>query len=154
MINFCAGDIDYKIKQVKILKEFINSKVVKLGYSISYIDYIFCTDKYIQKINQQFLQHNYSTDIITFPYHAKKAAIESNIYLGLETIKENSKQYKVKFSEELYRVIFHGVLHMCGYNDKSKQQQNKMTEAENQWLDEFNKFLNRKKVSRGTTKRK
>jgi rRNA maturation RNase YbeY len=97
------------------------------------IAYIFSNDEYVLQINQQFLQHDFYTDIITFDYSTKEK-IESEIYISIDRVKENAKELNTTFKKEICRVIVHGVLHLCGLKDKTKAQQNEMRAAENNAL--------------------
>ena len=100
---------------------------------ISQLSYIFCTDDYLLEINKTYLNHDYYTDIITFPYK-QGYEIESDIFISVDRVKENAKEYKTTFETELLRVIVHGLLHMLGYSDKTEEDQDKMTVKENQCL--------------------
>ena len=121
--------------QRKKLKVFIAS-IFKSEYkSLSSLSFVFCSDSYLLEINKNFLQHNFFTDIITFDLTPKgKKEIEAEIYISIERVKENAKTFKTSIQQELHRVIFHGVLHLCGYTDKSKLQKEKMTHKEDFYL--------------------
>lgn len=106
----------------------------KEGKALAGLNIIFCTDEGLLQINRQFLQHDYYTDIITFPLSSGKEPIEAEIYISIDRVKDNAKTERVSFQTELHRVIFHGCLHLTGYNDKSSQQIKKMREAENKYL--------------------
>ena len=95
---------------------------------------IFCTDEYLLDINRRFLQHDYYTDIITFNLSGNPKTIEGEIYISVDRINENASSNGVSKKEELHRVIFHGVLHLCGYKDKLQEEKAKMTSAENRHL--------------------
>jgi probable rRNA maturation factor len=116
------------------LKKFIQRLFKKEGKQLSNLNIIFCTDAGLLAINQQFLQHDYYTDIITFPLSAKNEPIEAEIYISIDRVKYNAKAEKTSFQSELHRVIFHGCLHLAGYNDKSSQQIKTMRQAEDQYL--------------------
>ncbi|MFV0470856.1 MAG: rRNA maturation RNase YbeY [Paludibacteraceae bacterium] len=100
------------------------------------INYIFCSDRRILEINNQYLSHNYYTDIITFDY-SLGSIISGDIFVGLETVKSNSNKEKTDFDEELRRVIIHGILHLCGQNDKKPDEKKEMTKQENMALARF-----------------
>ena len=102
-------------------------------YSVGNITYIFCTDEKILEVNKQYLQHNYYTDIISFDYTEKKT-IHGDIFISLETVASNAKKFKVSFDQELYRVVIHGVLHLCGQKDTKAQDKIEMTRKENEAL--------------------
>lgn len=97
------------------------------------IQYIFCDDAYLHKINLEFLKHDSYTDIITFDYCVGDELI-SDIYISTERIEENAKIYEVSFKEELKRVMIHGLLHLCGYKDKTEDEAKQMREKENFYL--------------------
>jgi rRNA maturation RNase YbeY len=101
------------------LKAFILSIFKKERTSLNTLTYIFCSDTYLLKINQQFLQHNYYTDIVSFNLAARNAAIEGEIYISLDRVRENALELNQYYYRELHRVIFHGALHLCGYKDKT-----------------------------------
>ena len=98
------------------------------------INYIFCSDKKLLEINQQFLHHDYYTDIITFDL-SESDYTQAEIYISIDRVKENAQTETVSFKSELHRVIFHGALHLCGYKDKSKAEVFKMREKEAFYLD-------------------
>lgn len=111
------------------------SKVVKEhSHSIASISYIFCTDDQLHKINLEHLGHDTYTDIITFNYSDEKDIIESDIYISLDRVKDNAQELEMSFDEELHRVMIHGVLHLIGYNDKTKEEKLTMREKENTCL--------------------
>lgn len=101
------------------------------------IVYLFCSDDYLVKINIDFLQHDNLTDIITFPTTDEIEIISGEIYISLDRIVDNSKKLNVELNTELYRVIVHGVLHLIGYEDKTKDQALLMREKENYYLMRF-----------------
>ncbi len=111
--------------------------------AIHEINYIFCTDAYLLQLNQNFLQHDTLTDIITFHYHQKNQPIHSDIYISVERVRENAASFGVRFRHEFHRVLFHGALHLCGYKDKTKKDATLMRTLENKYLELFH-------VSRGT----
>lgn len=126
------------LKNRKSLKRFLNLLAKYENQEFSEINFIFCTDEELLEINKSFLNHNYYTDIITFNLSAKKNdPIIGEIYISIDRIKENSKTYKTRLTMELHRVIFHGVLHLCGYNDKTPVQKSKMTQKENYYLQTY-----------------
>lgn len=105
--------------------------------NIGELTYIFCCDDKILEVNQQFLQHDYYTDIITFDY-SEKDFISGDLFISLDTVASNAAEYNVSFEEEFHRVIIHGVLHLCGLKDKSKEDAERMRLAENEALKLFN----------------
>ena len=98
------------------------------------IAYIFCDDTKILEINQLYLKHDYYTDIITFDY-TKNDVVAGDIFISLDMVRSNAEKFKTNFSDELYRVMIHGILHLCGIKDKTKIEQARMREAENKALE-------------------
>ncbi len=110
-----------KLNNRKALKAFIPMIFKKEGKPFKSLNYIFCTDEYLLKVNNDFLKHDFYTDIITFDLsESKRSPIIGEIYISVDRVKENAVTHHVSFEQELHRVIFHGALHLCGYKDKSK----------------------------------
>ena len=119
------------LKERSKLKSFIISLMKKEGNKPKDISIIFCSDKYLLEINKQHLNHNYFTDIITFDLTTKnEKKTTAELYISTERVKFNAKDYNTTISNELHRVIFHGILHLCGYKDKSKNDIKIMCEKE------------------------
>ena len=118
------------------LKNYIQSVFKKEGKSLESINYIFCTDNALLKINEQFLKHDFYTDIITFDL-SEHNSIQAEVYISTDRVRENATQLGVSFKSELHRVIFHGVLHLCGYADKNKLDQKKMRQKEDFYLKKY-----------------
>ena len=116
------------------MRTWLNGIIQQEGYKISYLNYIFCNDKYLHKINLQYLQHDFYTDIITFDNSNIKATIESDIFISIQRVKENAKTLKINFTDELHRIMAHGVLHLCGYKDKTPKAKLLMTAKEDYYL--------------------
>ena len=134
-INFNYLDVSStSFKNKKRLKAQLVSLFKKEGALVENMDYIFCTDAYLLGINKQFLKHNFYTDIITFNLANKKAPIQGEIYISMDRVKENAQTHQTTYKEELHRVIFHGALHLCGYNDKLPSHVKKMRKAEDSYL--------------------
>ena len=119
------------------LKNFILTLCRKEGKKVAEIRIIFCDKKELRSINRQFLQHDYDTDIITFPFSTPNSPLEAELYISVPKIKEQSKEWNCSFQEELHRIIFHGVLHLCGYNDKKKKEITIMREKEQEYLADY-----------------
>ena len=112
---------------------WIKEIAAKYDRSVGSVNYIFCSDEVILKVNREFLQHDYYTDIITFDYSTSES-ISGDIYISLETVETNAHKYNNNFMEELHRVIIHGILHLCGVNDKSAEEEQTMRAAEDDAL--------------------
>lgn len=133
-ISFHNADITFKLKNKAVLKKFIADTFQKeCGKKLS-AAYIFCSDEYLLDINVRFLQHDYYTDIITFPLAETESKVESEIYISIDRIADNAIKHKVAEEVELLRVIFHGALHLAGYHDKTRLQEKQMRSKENEWL--------------------
>jgi rRNA maturation RNase YbeY len=125
---------------VSCLKQIIKQIAIDHGYKIGSIDYVVVSDERLLEINNSSLQHDYYTDIITFDY-TENMKLEGEIYISLDRVIENSQIYKEEFHVELTRVVLHGVLHMVGYKDKTKNESTKMREMEKRYITQFlNKF--------------
>ena len=117
------------------LKTFIASLLEKEGVGNSTINYIICSDDYLLDINQQHLQHNYYTDIITFDLSENaRLHLEGEIYVSIDRVKDNALTEGINWKTELYRVLFHGVLHLCGYKDKKPVDIKMMRAKEEEYL--------------------
>ena len=97
------------------------------------VNYIFCNDERILEVNREYLQHDYYTDIITFDY-TEEDTISGDLFISLDTVKTNSEQFGTEYDEELHRTIIHGILHLCGINDKGPGEREIMEAAENRAL--------------------
>ena len=133
-INFRSGDRPFIFPDKTGLKSFIESIFKKEKKELGGINYIFCSDEMLLKINQDFLQHNYFTDIITFGLHETGQPIEAEIYISIDRVKDNAIQHGVTYENEMKRVLFHGALHLSGYKDKKKSEIQEMRAKEDQYL--------------------
>lgn len=134
-INFTPHEVKVNLKNRTKLKAFLEERFAAEGQGLKNLQYVFCSDEYLLEINQQFLQHDTLTDIVTFELGEDPDVTEGEIYISVDRIKENAARYNVSEEQELHRVIFHGALHLCGYKDKSKEESLKMREKENEYLD-------------------
>jgi probable rRNA maturation factor len=137
MVFLLNDGVKLVISRKGVLKEFITSIFKSENRSLKTISIIFSSDSSVLKINKEYLKHNYLTDIITFRLSKHRQPIIADVYISTERVRENSQKLQSKFNEELHRVIFHGVLHLCGYNDKSKSQKLAMRERENYYLSKY-----------------
>ena len=113
--------------------EWLSKSILEMGFSIGTINYIFCDDDYLLKINIQFLDHNTLTDIISFDYTEEKL-LSGDIYISTERVLKNAAIYDTTFIEELHRVLIHGILHFAGFSDSTDEQKAEMREQENYYL--------------------
>lgn len=133
-IQFFSEKIRFKPSNPKKVISWIKSAIKKEGYKLREINYIFCTDEYLGAINLQFLRHNTYTDIITFNNSSSDTELEGDIYISIERVRENAKEFDTDFKTELHRVMIHGVLHLIGFNDKSKTEKILMRKKEDSYL--------------------
>lgn len=136
--RFYEQDVNARLKNKRNLSSFLDALVWKhLQTEKIQLTYIFCTDERLLEINQQFLNHDTLTDIITFDLSTSKNELTGEIYISVPRIKENAEKYNCTYNEELHRVIFHGALHLCGYKDKNAADQANMRSMENNCLEEY-----------------
>ena len=133
-VSFHHAGISFRLADKQLLKKFITDSFLKeTGKKLS-VGYVFCTDEYLLRINQDFLKHDYYTDIITFPLLDTDQKTEAEIYISIDRVKDNAKKLNVSADQELLRVIFHGLLHLAGYKDKSKKEKEMMRKKEEAWI--------------------
>lgn len=133
------------------MKSFLSALFQREGYSLASLGVIFCTDDQLLEINRQFLRHDDYTDIITFDLtdgkdasqKGRKLPIVGEIYISIDRILENANKFAIPKQDELYRVLFHGCLHLCGYGDKKPAEKRRMTEKENEYLALYNSTVPR-----------
>ena len=133
-INFFFQETTVYLTERHKLKSFIKKLFKREKKNLSALNYIFCTDKYLLDINRRFLKHDYYTDIITFNLSDHPQTIEGEVYISNDRVRDNAKKIHTSIKDELHRVIFHGALHLCGYNDKTTNGKKAMTSAENKYL--------------------
>ena len=126
-------ETSFELTNENFLNDWINTIVLSYGYTIGEINYIFCDDTYLHKLNLDFLQHDTLTDIISFDSTLGKL-IGGDIFISVERVVENAKDYKVSFTNELHRVMIHGVLHYMGFKDKSIVDKKRMRKEEDNAL--------------------
>ena len=129
-----------KIPNKSLYKKWIKNLALQLDKRVGELNFIFCSDESLLELNQQYLQHDTLTDVITFDY-SEEDFIQGDIFISTERVEDNSKDFDVDFNTELRRVIAHGVLHLCGYKDKTKNDSKIMREKENWALSEYSKTL-------------
>jgi len=132
MITF-NYETNFKLEEEKFIESWVQKMILIHECEEGEVNYIFCDDVYLHKLNMEFLKHDTLTDIISFDNSMGKL-INGDIYISIERIVENAKDYKVSFLEELQRVMIHGVLHCLGFKDKTEEDQKEMTIQENKAL--------------------
>lgn len=126
--------VKVRLSDRNMLKSFIDKMVRKSQKAPLFLNIVFCSDAYLLDINKRFLNHDYYTDIITFNLSEPGTLSQAEIYISVDRVSENAKNQLVSFRNEIHRVIFHGVLHLLGYDDKSSKKKDEMTKMENRWL--------------------
>ncbi len=130
MIEF-NFETDFELRNTLNIQKWISEIIISEGFELGEIIYIFCDDKYLHKLNFEFLNHDTLTDILSFDYCVGKQ-INGEIYISVERVADNSKYFKTNFDDELHRVIIHGILHFCGYKDKSDSEEQSMRQKEDE----------------------
>jgi len=125
------------LKKRTPLKSFIESIFKREKKKIQEINFVFCRNQEVLALNKRFLEHNYNTDILTFDLSENNKPIVADIFINLEQVLKNAKSYNTSFNKEIHRVIFHGVLHLCGYNDKTLKEKETIRFWEDFYLGEY-----------------
>lgn len=137
-IQFFTQNAKVNLRNRLRLKRFILSLFRSEHQALSSLNIIFCTDEALRLINNQYLNHDYYTDIITFDLTPTQTApIEAELYISIDRVRDNARQLRQTIQHELHRVIFHGALHLCGYGDKSPREEKQMREKENHYLSRY-----------------
>lgn len=134
MIYYNSEDTKLPKIQKRKITQWIKSVAEKHNYKIGDISYIFCSDEVILRVNREYLQHDYFTDIITFDY-TEGDKISGDLFISLDTVKTNAEKFGTPYEEELHRVIIHGILHLCGIDDKGPGEREVMEQNENDALE-------------------
>lgn len=132
-LSFFSEDTPFKIKDTEAIINWIERLITSHQKITGEVSYIFCSDTYLLKINQEHLNHDTLTDIITFDY-TQAAIISGDIFISINRVEENANTFGVSFIEELHRVMSHGVLHLIGFNDKSPSEKEEMRKEEDRAL--------------------
>ena len=132
-ISFHSEDISFELDNSNQTIDWIKDVIDKEGKKTGEISYLFCSDEYLHRVNLKHLNHDTYTDIITFNY-CENNIVSSDVFISVDRVKENAKEFKTSFKDELNRVMIHGVLHLIGYDDKTLQQQQEMRAKEDFYL--------------------
>ncbi|WP_419700403.1 rRNA maturation RNase YbeY [Mucilaginibacter sp. NFX135] len=133
-IQFFEEDISYKLKNKTLVRQWIKDTIIAEGFKLKELTYVFCSDAYLLPMNQQYLDHDTYTDIITFDNSEVEGDIVGDIFISVERIRENAAKFNIPEIDELHRVIIHGALHLLGYTDKTVVTKKKMTQKEDEYL--------------------
>lgn len=133
-IHFFSEDISFSLEEEEEAVSWIENILDQEKQVSKSINYIFCSDNYLLKINQDYLDHDTLTDIITFDNSEEEGKIEADIFISIDRVKENAHSLDKTFNEELHRIIIHGLLHLAGYNDKTDEDKTEMRKKEDACL--------------------
>lgn len=133
-VYFFSEDVKYTLKNKTVIRNWIRDTIIAEGYVLEELNFILCSDEYLLVINKQYLDHDTYTDVITFDNSEELKTIVGDIFISIERIQENAKQFKSTVQQELCRVMVHGTLHLLGYKDKGKAAKTLMTQKEDQYL--------------------
>ena len=134
MIQFISLKSGFQIHKTEGLKAWLIQVATNENARVGHLAYICCSDRYLLEMNKSFLNHNYYTDVITFPDSLDKTILSGEIYVSIDRVKKNASDLKIDFQQELARVFLHGLLHLVGYNDKSITEQREMRAKEDYYL--------------------
>ena len=140
MISYQTEGVEMPAIKKRETTTWIKAVAETYGKKVGEIAYIFCSDEKILEVNRQYLQHDYYTDIITFDYCEGKK-LSGDLFISLDTVRTNAEQFDAPYETELYRVIIHGILHLCGINDKGPGEREIMEAAENKALEMRKDFM-------------
>jgi len=132
-IHYFFEEVDVALAE-DILSDWLKAVVLEEDKTLQSIRFIFCNDAYLHQINVEYLDHDTLTDVITFPYSDKAKIIDGEIYISMDRVRENAATFKVTVQQELSRIMVHGVLHLCGYDDKDDISKKKMGKKEDFYL--------------------
>ena len=136
MIEF-NYETNFKLEDESVIRNWVTNCITDYDRTEKELSFIFCDDAYLHKLNVEFLKHDTLTDIISFDYSVGKA-ISGDIFISVERVRENAKKFSQTFDNEINRVIIHGILHLCGFGDKSPEEEVEMRAEENACLDKLN----------------
>lgn len=135
MIHFFTEDVEFDLTLLSSVSSWIKHTATTEGFEIDNLNYIFCSDAYLLQINITYLDHNYYTDIITFDNSEEAGVLESDIFISIDRVSDNSQTEQTTFFQELLRVIIHGALHLMNYDDKDDISKSTMRKMEDKYLD-------------------
>lgn len=141
MIRFFNEDVPYKLLQKRVISQWLKKQAEQEGYSVGDLNYIFCSDEHVLQVNRDYLQHDYYTDIITFDQSEEEELIEGDIFVSVDRVADNASQLAITAEQEMRRVLAHGMLHLCGYGDKTDEEEAHMRAKEDEWLKELHQLL-------------
>lgn len=145
-VNFFIEDIKFTLKNKSNIRKRVTFVISKERPMSGVINFIFCNDAYLVEINKRYLKKDYFTDVISFESADNKGKLQSDVFISVERVKENARIYKCSMPQELERVIIHGTLHICGFEDNTSKRKQIMTKKEDFYLEKFPLHKNSKKA--------
>ena len=140
MVSYFLEDIDFKFYGKRLNNAWLKAVATEESRKLGRINIIFCSDNYLLDVNLKFLQHDYYTDIITFDY-CEKDILSGDLFISIDSVRDNADFFGTTFENELNRVIVHGILHLIGYDDHTEEEQKTMRSKENYYLEKRNELL-------------
>ena len=134
LIQFFYEEVDFSLDQEEVIHDWVLNSIRKEGLQAGVINVIFCSDEYLLDLNQRFLDRDTLTDVIAFDYREGDDDVSGDIFISYVRIVENADKFDISIERELMRVIIHGILHLCGYADKSSEEKAEMTSKEDKYL--------------------
>lgn len=132
--DFNVEDVDFSLDNQDEIAHWLTNLIADSGHSLEMVTYVFCSDSYLLSLNKEHLDHDYFTDILTFPLHQEGAPILSDIFISIDRVRDNAITLGHSFLNELHRVMAHGVLHLLGHDDHGDENQELMREQEDKAL--------------------
>lgn len=133
-INFFSEGVHFTLKNKTSIRNWLLYTAKSEKKTIESINFIFCSDKFLLKLNKTYLEHNYYSDVLTFDYDENGKVLIGEIYISIDRVKENAKLYSKSFYSELHRVMIHGMLHLAGYEDNTSKTRKLLTSKEDKYL--------------------
>lgn len=144
MVRFFTEDISFSLTRKQQTRQWLAGLAESEGYKIGELNYIFCSDDYLLQVNRDYLDHDYYTDIITFDNAEEEGRLEGDIFISIDRVHDNARTLNVPEEQELRRVIAHGLIHLCGYGDKSDEEAKRMRQKEEESLTRWNGYALKK----------
>jgi len=144
MVRFFTEDISFSLPRKQQTRQWLAGLAEGEGYTIGELNYIFCSDDYLLQVNRDYLDHDYYTDIITFDNAEEEGKLEGDIFISIDRVNDNARTLNVPEEQELRRVIAHGLIHLCGYGDKSDEEAKRMRQKEEESLTRWNGYALKK----------
>lgn len=140
-ILFFSHEVKVRTQHKEIIREWLDKTAKKHNHKIGSVHIIFCSDEFLRKMNKEYMNHDYYTDIVTFHYEEKKSTLAGELYISIDRIRENAVKFNIQRENEKRRVIIHGLLHLLGFNDENREEKKMMTTLENKYLRDFEQML-------------